>query len=117
MFDAVADATSQTGEDSQFLRLRPFRFHKLPSEIMELEPYERVYWPEHAVVPPTDIAEMIDVFDQYDDLVSGFAPRDPQLARQLETEGPDAAKDVPHLLAFLRELRAANATWYARVDC
>lgn len=117
LFDLVVDATEQAGDDSQFLRMRPFRFHELPSQITELEPYERVYWPEHAVVPPTDIAKMIDVFEHYDDLVSGLAPRDSQLARQLETEGPHAAKDVPHLLTFLRELVDSNATWYAPVDC
>ncbi len=117
LFDMVAEATEQAGNDSQFLRMQPFRCHELPSQITELEPYERSYWPEHAVVPPTDAAKMIEVFNQYDDLVNGLVPRDPQLARQLETEGPHAAKDVPHLLTFLRELVEAHATWYAPVDC
>jgi hypothetical protein len=117
LFAIVVEALDQAGQDSSFLRMRPFRFHNLPSHISELEPYERVYWPEHAVVPPTEAAKMIEVFNRYDDLVTGLAPRDSQLARQLETEGPSVAKDVPHLLTFLRELTTFHATWYAPVDC
>ncbi|QDV69911.1 hypothetical protein Poly24_36290 [Rosistilla carotiformis] len=117
LFDFAHEAVDQSGRDARYLQLTPLRFHELPASINAVEPSERIYWPEHAVVSPTQVKQIADTFRNYKTLVDGLTPRKPQLARQLQTEGFDAAGDIPDLLTFLDQLVLANATWYAPVDC
>ena len=97
--------------------MRPLRFFELPASIAALEPFDRLYWPEHAVVAPSEAALMIDVFNQYESLVDGLVPADERLAGELDADGSTAIEDIPHLLQFLSELTKSNSTWYAPVDC
>ncbi len=117
LFDAAAEALRQRGEDYAFMKMRPLRFIELPASIAALDPYDRLYWPEHAVVAPSDAALMIDVFNRYESLVDGLEPADERLAGEFEEDGPAAVEDLPHLVKFLTELSKSNSTWYAPVDC
>jgi hypothetical protein len=117
LFDAAAESLRQRGEKNSFLRMRPLRFIELPQHIATLDPYDRLYWPEHAVVLPADAALMIDVFNQYESLIDGLVPVDDRLAGELDADGPTAIEDLPHLLTFLSELAKSNSTWFAPVDC
>ncbi len=117
LFDAAAESLRQRGEKNSFLKMRPLRFIELPQHIATLDPYDRLYWPEHAVVLPTDAALMIDVFNQYESLVDGLVPADDKLAGELDADGPTAIGDLPHLLKLLSELAKSNSTWFAPLDC
>lgn len=117
LFDAAAESLRQRDEEFEFLRMRPLRYFELPANIAALDPYDRLYWPEHAVVAPSDAALMMDVFENYESLVDGLVPTDERLAGELEADGPTAIEDVPHLLKFLSELTKSNSTWFAPVDC
>ena len=74
LFDFAIEALEQVGRDASSLKIRPYRFDGLPSHVAGREPSERVYWPEHGVVPPHRIGEMIDVFGRYADLVADLKP-------------------------------------------
>ena len=117
LFEAAGAALRLAGEDAEVCELRPLRCNGLPAEVLETPPQDRVYWPQHAVVTPEQAARMVPVFERFGELTADLDPGDAAWAREWRHFREPLADDAAALTAYLRELVAADATWFAWLDC
>jgi hypothetical protein len=97
--------------------MTPYRFHALAPEIENAEPYERIYWPTHAMLDTKQLAVLAHDLRDFLANLASFEISTADIFDTVEERRRDAESESKELLGYIDRLMKAKAMWYARIDC
>lgn len=119
-FDIFELAAKMFGNDKakhQILRMHPYRFHRLAPEIESAEPYERVYWPTHAMLDTEQLNILAADLRSFRTQLPKFEITHPSIFGSIDDRRRNAEVESAGLLAYVSRLLDAKAMWFALIDC
>ena len=117
LFELAEELFHSERANRQMLRMTPYRFHGLSPEIEKLEPYERIYWPTHAMLDTQQLAALAEDLSAFLTELPGCAITSSSIFDTIEERRAAAKSEATELLNYIKRLLKAKAMWYARIDC
>jgi hypothetical protein len=116
VLEFAAEVHRANGHESICGRMFPYRFHGLPPEIEALEPWDRIFHANHALLDVLQVEKLILELSDYDNLLKDFAPSSESVFSSIEDRKINAVEESQELLEFLASLVRTNSMWLAMVD-
>ena len=117
VFEFAEIVFGDRGVESRISKMYPYRFHGVPPEIEAVEPVDRVFWVNHALLDSGQIQELIGELTNYSELLSDFTPSSSSVFESVHARRDNAILEAKELVDFLTSLNENGSMWYARIDC
>lgn len=101
----------------QMLRMTPYRYHKLADEIENAEPYDRIYWPTHAMLDTEQLSLLEQDLLEFKARLADYEISSSDVFNSIDERRSESLSESNELLKYIGRLQAVKAMWYARIDC
>lgn len=116
IFDLAEEMFEGDRASHQMLRMTPYRYHRLAPEIESAEPYDRIYWPTHAMLDTQQLEALQQDLLEFQKQLPSYEIELPDVFDSIEERRRESELESTELLSYITRLKAANAMWYARID-
>ena len=107
------DAFKERGlaESSEISGFGPYRY---TDKLQDVEPIDRFYWPQHALLDPEQIKRVITELEDYESILDDAARKRPGYVSDCRDDAINAWKEF---MSIAQELTERNRMWYSILDC
>ncbi len=116
IFDLAEEMFESDRANHQMLRMTPYRSHRLAPEIESAEPYDRIYWPTHAMLDTQQLEALQHDLLEFQKRLPSYEIESSDVFDSIEERRRESELESTELLNYIGRLKAANAMWYARID-